>query len=62
MKFYDKSIYKTEQNVKTIFIILLVFILGFLIGYWVRGLDNKITEENNVNEVSKIEYTIISNV
>ena len=65
MKYYDKTMYKTEQNAKIIFIILITFILGFLIGYGVRGFDNnKANEENTVNavnsinEVSKIEYNI----
>ncbi len=71
MKYYDKTIYKTEQNAKIIFIILITFILGFLIGYWIRGFDNNKTNEentanmvnavneiNSVNEVSKIEYNI----
>ena len=62
MKYYDKTMYKTEQNAKVIFILLITFILGFLIGYWVRGFDNnKANEENavnTINEVSKIEYNI----
>ena len=62
MKYYDKTIYKTEQNAKIIFIILITFILGFLIGYWVRGFDNNRANEENtvneINEVSKIEYNI----
>lgn len=59
MKYYDKTMYKTEQNAKIIFIILITFILGFFIGYWVRGFDsNKEAKENIVNEVSKIEYNI----
>lgn len=62
MKYYDKTIYKTEQNAKIIFIILITFILGFLIGYWVKGFDNSKTNEENtvneINEVSKIEYNI----
>lgn len=62
MKYYDKTMYKTEQNAKIIFILLITFILGFLIGYWVKGFDNnKANEENTtneINEVSKIEYNI----
>ena len=59
MKYYDKTMYKTEQNAKIIFIILITFILGFFIRYWVRGFDsNKEAKENIVKEVSKIEYNI----
>ena len=62
MKYYDKTMYKTEQNAKIIFILLITFILGFLIGYWVKGFDNNKTNEENtvneINEVSKIEYNI----
>ena len=62
MKYYDKTMYKTEQNAKIIFILLITFILGFLIGYWVKGFDNSKTNEENtvneINEVFKIEYNI----
>lgn len=51
MKYYDKSMYKTEQNVKIILTILLTFIIGFFIGYWCRGFEPaKGTEKNVVGQ------------
>lgn len=59
MKYYDKSMYKTEQNVKIILTILLTFIIGFFIGYWCRGFEtnkgmgtNKV-EQNQIVQVEK---------
>ena len=57
MKYYDKSMYQTEQHVRIIVTILIAFIIGFLIGYWCRGTEliNIKTEEKNqiVNEVQE---------
>lgn len=36
MKYYDKSMYQTEQHVRIIVTILIAFIIGFLIGYGVE--------------------------
>ena len=49
MKYYDKSMYQTEQHVRIIVTILIAFIIGFLIGYWCRGTElvNTKTEEKN---------------
>lgn len=56
MKYYDKSMYKTEQNVKIILTILLTFIIGFFIGYWCRGLEvNKITEKNAIEQNQTVQ-------
>ena len=54
MKYYDKSMYKTEQNVKIILTILLTFIIGFFIGYWCRGLEADKSTEINAIEQNKI--------
>ena len=54
MKYYDKSMYKTEQNVKIILTILLTFVIGFFIGYWCRGFENDKGTEKNVVEQNQI--------
>lgn len=53
MKYYDKSMYKTEQNVKVIVTMLVTFIIGFLIGYWCRGFENNKNIETNTIEESQ---------
>lgn len=58
MKYYDKSMYKTEQNVKIILTILLTFIIGFFIGYLCRGLENnKDAQTNGIkqNQIVQVE-------
>ncbi len=52
MKYYDKSLYKTEQKVTIILTILITFVIGFLIGYWCRGFETEtIPQENTVQQV-----------
>ena len=52
MKYYDKSLYKTEQHVTIILTILITFVIGFLIGYWCRGFENESNVQNDtVQEV-----------
>lgn len=37
MKFYDKEIYKFTEKLKTFILVLIVFIIGFLIGYFCKN-------------------------
>ena len=50
MKYYDKSLYKTEQHVTIILTILITFVIGFLIGYWCRGFENEEIAHNEVTQ------------
>ena len=38
-KSFDIQIYELEQKAKTFLLILIVFILSFLLGYWCKNLD-----------------------
>ena len=52
MKYYDKSLYKTEQKATIILTILITFVIGFLIGYWCRGFEMEtIPQENTMQQV-----------
>ena len=53
MKYYDKSLYKTEQHVTIILTILITFVIGFLIGYWCRGFENEANVQNEVEVVQE---------
>ncbi len=56
MKIYDKEIYNKEQNMKTIILILVVFLLGFFTGYAINNMKG--TENGNTlstNEVKTVE-------
>ena len=50
MKYYDKSLYKTEQKVTIIVTILITFVIGFFIGYWSRGFENEATPQENITQ------------
>nr|DAO95541.1 MAG TPA: Protein of unknown function (DUF1043) [Caudoviricetes sp.] len=46
MKYYDKEINKRDESIKTIILILLIFIVSFLIGYKICEFEkNKIIKE-----------------
>lgn len=52
MNYYDKRLYKTEQEIKTALIILTVFIISFLFGYFLGNLE---IEENQIENNSILE-------
>lgn len=56
MKYYDKSMYKTEQNVKIILTIFLTFVIGFFIGYWCRGFESDKNAETNTVKQSQMVH------
>lgn len=41
MKFYDKKLTKVSDNIKTIFFMLVVFVIGFLAGYFITSYEKK---------------------
>ena len=46
MKYYDKSMYQTEQHVR--------IIVTFLIGYWCRGTELVNTKTEDKNQVVNV--------
>ena len=38
-KHFDYKLYELEEKVKTFLLILIVFIIGFLIGYWCKNTE-----------------------
>ena len=38
-KIFDIQIYELEQKIKTFLLILIVFILSFLLGYWCKNVE-----------------------
>ena len=39
IKHFDYKLYELEEKVKTFLLILIVFIIGFLIGYWCKNTE-----------------------
>ena len=59
MKIYDKEMYNKEKNMKTIILIIVVFLLGFFTGYVANDLKEK--ENNNVLSTNEVEIVESSN-
>ncbi len=41
MKIYDKDMYQKEQKLQTIILIVVIFIIGFLIGYFAHKFEKQ---------------------
>lgn len=39
MKYYDKRLYKIEKEIKTALLILTVFIIAFIFGFFIRNIE-----------------------
>ena len=50
MNYYDKRLYKTEQEIKTALIILTVFIISFLFGFFIRNIEVN-DKEQKIREI-----------
>ncbi len=50
VKIYDKDMYTSQEKLKTIVIIIMVFIIGFIAGYFSNNLI--ITNEGNLNNTN----------
>ena len=62
MKIYDKDMYQKEQWIKSILLVVGVFVLGFIVGYFVHSYEKQEeinSLENTVNVLRKEIDTII---
>ena len=39
IKHFDYKLYELEEKAKTFLLVLMVFIIGFLIGYWCKNAE-----------------------
>ena len=58
MKFYDKKLTKVFDNIKNIFFMLIVFIIGFLAGYFINNSDNR---SNNISPTQVVQNYSVNN-
>ena len=49
MKVYDKEIYSKQESLKTLVIIIVVFLLGFFAGYMAHSFNEAHVPENTSN-------------
>lgn len=59
VKIYDKYMYVSQEKFKTAILIIVVFLIGFITGYFARETTEKSNEtnENNINS----SYSAVSN-
>lgn len=59
MKIYDKEMYNKEQNIKSIVLIIVVFLLGFFTGYIANNITTVQEGANNLayetNQIENVE-------
>ena len=59
MKVYDKEMYKIENKVKNVFLIIAIFIISFLAGVFSRNAEIKVKDvqiqdqQNEINELKR---------
>ena len=41
MKIYDKEMYQKEQWIKSVILVIGIFILGFIVGYFVHNFEKQ---------------------
>lgn len=58
MKIYDKEIYQKEQWIKSIFLVIGVFIIGFIVGYFVHNFEKQETVNQLEQNVYKLQKQI----
>lgn len=54
MKVYDKEMYNKQESLRTIVIIIVVFLLGFFAGYMANSFSET-HEPNNTNSTYVVE-------
>lgn len=57
MKFYDKYLTPASENIKQAIIIVFVFILGFIVGYFTGNHENAQHKEVNHVKTSSVQIT-----
>ncbi len=61
MKIYDKEMYQKEQWIKSVLLVVGIFVVGFVIGYFVHGFEkqDKITTLQEQIEILQKEVNQI---
>lgn len=59
VKIYDKYMYVSQEKFKTAILIIVVFLIGFITGYFARESNEK-NNETNENSINS-SYSAVSN-
>lgn len=60
MKIYDKEMYQKEQWIKSVLLVIGVFILGFVVGYFVHNFEKQETVNTLEQEVYRLQKQVDS--
>lgn len=52
VKIYDKDMYISQEKLRTIAIIIIIFIIGFITGYFANSIITGTSDTNNTSNVS----------
>ena len=58
MKIYDKDMYQKEQWIKSVLLVVGIFVLGFVIGYFVHSFEKQDEITKLQNEVNTLKQEI----
>ena len=60
MKIYDKEMYQKEQWIKSVLLVVGIFILGFVVGYFVHNFEKQDTINTLEQDVYRLEKQVNS--
>ena len=60
MKVYDKEMYSKQESLRTIIIVVVVFLLGFFSGYFAHSFNGTSNEPQNTNNTYIVENKKLS--
>lgn len=55
MKIYDKEIYQKEQWIKSVLLVIGIFVLGFVVGYFVHNFEKQDQISNLQQQVNVLQ-------
>lgn len=58
MKIYDKEMYQKEQWIKSVLLVVGIFVLGFTVGYFVHGFEKQETVNSLEQNVYKLQKQV----
>lgn len=54
VKIYDKDMYISQEKLKTIAIIIIIFIIGFITGYFSNNIITSAGADNSNNNINNL--------
>lgn len=58
MKIYDKEMYQKEQWIKSILMVIVIFIVGFIVGYFAHSYEKQETINTLEQNVYKLQLEL----